>query len=257
VLPSVSSSSSAIEDRLQPWVAHARLFGRFAQAGLLAPDGVAEVQELLEVDLRRCLNGATTQDLRRIAGQLRDGGTSIGRAALALTKNSAEGIPEIPKTVSNAAFDALRIAETSEGPDAINAARESLMEAQLVDPACFSESATAATATPSSQGSRSDATSVSRKQEGWFNSPTHRSEKRSLVFGQTSSPLGTATDVVLEAGREQLAMLRAEIRWERHRETRGGRGASGVRPGAALTRNKGTAAQWPLCFQKGFPAPAY
>lgn len=136
---------------LHVWIQQTYVFAHFAEAGFLDREGSREVENQLNVELKEILHRIPSSDLHRFAAYLRAGGGYIlrGRAAVdncvfMMPPDSIKPVavkdelpPEVPNSVSVAAFDALRAAERAGGADekAAPTVAGHLAQLGLLDPA--------------------------------------------------------------------------------------------------------------------------
>jgi len=148
--PSSPVRDARVQKSLHQWTLHAQVFSQFSEVGFLGAEEAAEVERQLDAELKQILAGVASQDLGRFAAYLRAGGSYVLRGRLAAVSGRVMApetrcipvadnsglVPEVPTSVSVAAFEALRAAERAGGMDlkAAPAASSDLQHVGLHDP---------------------------------------------------------------------------------------------------------------------------
>lgn len=139
----VTASSRAHSAAAEQWALQAQLLREYAEAGALASAGTAAVEAALRRALQGLLAGAGSRALARSAAHLRTGGDSVLRARSAAQVGAASpkspqggpGVAELPPTISEVVFQALRDAARVEdaGSGAVPGAHAELQHFGLID----------------------------------------------------------------------------------------------------------------------------
>mmetsp|Transcript_47726 Transcript_47726/g.102268 ORF Transcript_47726/g.102268 Transcript_47726/m.102268 type:complete len:525 (+) Transcript_47726:267-1841(+) len=135
---------------LHVWTMQTHVFCQYCEAGFVAPEDAHEVEKSLDVELRQIMTRIPSTDLLKYGAYLRSGGGYLlrARAAVAAARHMlppdtivpvpvlSDLPPEVPSSISAAAFDALRKSQRAGGEEerAASRAGEELHQLGLDDP---------------------------------------------------------------------------------------------------------------------------